>query len=73
MGDAMIAIVNIGPFDDVDAGGIREYEVRINSAVITRFRHKRSDGLAVCLYKASEAVRNKDYLKQMQYLLPAKP
>jgi hypothetical protein len=73
MGDTMIAIVNVGPFDDEDAGGIRDYEVRINSTVITTFQHKRSDGLAVCLEKASAAVRHDDYLKQVQYLLPSKP
>ena len=52
----MIAIVNVGPHDDPDPGGWRDYEVRINYDVICRFRHQRSDGLEMCLLKAAEAV-----------------
>jgi hypothetical protein len=37
--------------------GWRDYEVKINSSVICRFRHKREDGLAVCLQKAALAVK----------------
>ena len=55
----MIAIVNIGPQTD-DPGGVRNYEVRINHDLIATFQHKRSDGLAVCLAKASEAVASQD-------------
>ncbi len=53
----MIAIVNIGPFDD-DHAGVRDYEVRINSEVKGKFKHRRSDGLEVCLRKAADAVRD---------------
>jgi hypothetical protein len=53
----MIAIVNIGPYNDPDLGGWRDYEVRINHKLITTFRHKRSDGLAGCLAKAADAVQ----------------
>lgn len=52
----MIAIVNVGPHDDPDPTGWRNYEVRINREVIATFRHKREHGLARCLRLASEAV-----------------
>lgn len=50
----MIAIVNVGEIED--KRGVYEYEVRINTTVLTRFDHTRKDGLAVCLRLASEAV-----------------
>lgn len=53
----MIAIVNKGPHVPEDPMGWRDYEVRINQDLITRFKHRRGDGLAVCLLKASEAVK----------------
>jgi hypothetical protein len=52
----MIAIVNIGGGDESNPLGERTYEVRINSEVITTFKHKRSDGLGACLFAASKAV-----------------
>jgi len=52
----MIAIVNRGPMR-AGPNGWRNYEVKINASVICRFRHKREDGLAVCLEKAALAVR----------------
>jgi len=52
----MIAIVNMGPFDDPDPLGERTYEVRINSMVLASFRHRRGDGLARCLELAGKAV-----------------
>ena len=55
----MIAIVNIGPHDDPDPTGWRNYEVRINHEVIATFRHKREHGLARCLQTASGAVLKK--------------
>ena len=55
----MIAIVNIGPHDDPDPTGWRNYEVRINHEVIATFRHKRERGLARCLQAASDAVLEK--------------
>lgn len=51
----MIGIINVGKGDS-DIGGWRTYEVRINRDLICEFQHKRSDGLAVCLKKASLAV-----------------
>ena len=50
----MIAIVNVGEIED--KRGVYEYEVRINTTVLTRFDHTRKDGLAVCLRLAAEAV-----------------
>lgn len=52
----MINIVNVGPHDDPDPTGWRNYEVRINHEVITTFKHKREHGLARCLRDASNAV-----------------
>jgi len=54
----MIAIVNVGPHDS-DPMGVRTYEVRINSKVITTFEHKRSEGLAACLQSAAKAVETR--------------
>jgi len=51
----LIAIINMGDVDG-DPGGVRTYEIRINHEVIATFRHRRSDGLAVCLRQASDAV-----------------
>lgn len=56
----MIAIVNVGPVGKADAEGPHRYEVRINSRVITTFKHTRRDGLAWCLREASDAVARKD-------------
>lgn len=50
----MIAIVNVGEIED--KRGVYEYEVRINTTVLTRFDHTRKDGLAVCLRLAAKAV-----------------
>ena len=52
----MIAIVNVGPHDDPDPTGWRNYEVRSNHEVIARFKHKREHGLARCLRMAAAAV-----------------
>lgn len=35
---------------------MQEYEIRINSTVITRFKHRAEDGLSKCLQLASLAV-----------------
>ena len=51
----MISITNKGPFNDRDPEGWRDYEIKINNDIIATFRHIRSDGLFVCLEKASEA------------------
>lgn len=49
----MIAIVNVSTHED--NYGLNQYELRINSRVIAKFDHVRSEGLAVCLRKAAEA------------------
>lgn len=36
--------------------GIQEYVIKINNKEICKFKHKRSDGLGVCLIKAGFAV-----------------
>ena len=54
-----IIITNVGtPYghNAEDIEGRRNYEVRINCKLITSFEHTRSDGLAVCLFKAAKAV-----------------
>lgn len=56
----MIAIINKGPHTK-DLGGERNYEVRINDAVICTFKHKRFYGLAACLRAAAEAVDEKKW------------
>ena len=63
----MIAIVNKGPHTD-DKGGERNYTVQINNKVITTFKHKRKDGLAVCLEKAAEAVKKQDIQNMLDIL-----
>ena len=54
----MIAIVNVGPNDDLGPTGWRTYEVRINHEVVATFRHKREHGLARCLKVAANAVED---------------
>ena len=54
----MINIVNVGPHDDPDPTGWRNYEVRINREVIATFKHKRDHGLARCLRMAAAAVED---------------
>jgi hypothetical protein len=63
----MIAIVNIGAIDDENAKdpqGWRNYEVRINYKKICTFQHKRSNGLARCLFEAANAVNNKSVITE---------
>jgi hypothetical protein len=38
------------------------YEIKINDKFITSFKHKREEGLSVCLLRAAEAVEKKDLL-----------
>jgi hypothetical protein len=57
----MIAIINIGPYDDPNKLGVRTYEVRINEEVICTFQHRRADGLGRCLLEASKAVERKQW------------
>jgi hypothetical protein len=66
----MIAIVNIGPFDDIDPVGWRNYEVRINDTPFCTFRHKRSDGLGRCLLEAGRAVEKERWRRAAELLMP---
>jgi len=52
----MILIVNVS---ENYGKGIQVYEVRVNREVIAPFLHSYTDGLAVCLRKAAEAVEIK--------------
>ena len=51
--------IDIGETSDP---GVYEYEVKINDKFITSFKHKREEGLSICLSKAAEAVEKKDLL-----------
>ena len=53
----MITITNISP----DKQNPATYQVRINSEIITAFKHRRIDGLAECLRAAARAVDKKTY------------
>ena len=53
-----LAGLSIGPHDDPDPTGWRNYEVRINCEVIATFRHRRDHGLARCLRMAAAAVED---------------
>ena len=58
----MIAIINV---TDEKASYHKDYklslyEVRINKEMIALYFHKREDGLAICLEKAAQAVREKE-------------
>lgn len=52
----MILIRNLGANGDTDPGGWRTYELVVPGMKRLTFRHKRSDGLAVCLRKAATVV-----------------
>jgi hypothetical protein len=54
-----IVICNRGPVNETGRG-IRNYELVIQGKSICRFKHRREDGLAVCLEKAAKAVRKAD-------------
>ncbi len=60
MGGSMpIIISNMGSPNRIEGeypGGLRRYEVKINTELIATFDHCRRDGLAVCLRLAAEAV-----------------
>lgn len=50
-----VVITNVSEHDDAE--GVNSYVVRINhQPAIARFDHVRSEGLAVCLRKAADAV-----------------
>jgi hypothetical protein len=59
----MIAIVNVSKGQ---LAGVQDYEVRINSAVITTFKHRREDGLGQCLLEAAKAVERAKWSQAAQ-------
>jgi hypothetical protein len=69
----MIAIVNVGGGDESDPFGERTYEVRINREVITTFKHKRGDGLGICLLKASKAVERSKWMAVEEFMQAINP
>lgn len=64
----MIAIVKVDPFNQSPFGE-HEYEVRINSQLITKFKHERKDGLAACLMAAAKAVEKKERENEVQAMV----
>jgi hypothetical protein len=66
----MIAIVNVT--ERPAETGPHDYEVRINRQVITRFQHRREDGLAKCLRLAADAVdeaREKEFVRFVEAMV----
>lgn len=53
----MIAIVNTEPFE-INKRKEIFYELKINNKPLCRFKHKRSEGLIVCLEKAVEKLKS---------------
>jgi len=51
-----MAIIIQNVSQHVSMCGWHDYEIRINDVVKASFRHKREEGLTVCLRKAMEAV-----------------
>ena len=62
----MIAIVNIDKSQS--DYGEQEYEVRINEKIITRYKHKRENGLAKCLMEAAKAVEKAKWENAIRFL-----
>lgn len=62
----MIAIVNVS--ENPTPTGEHKYEVRINREVQAKFKHKREDGLSVCLIKAAKAIEQQKY-KRLQKIV----
>lgn len=59
----MISITNVSKVDlGLKPNAVCTYEIRIGNKFIARFRHRRGQGLAVCLRKASQAVELADSL-----------
>ena len=65
----MIQIVNVGPFDDPNVLGMRDYEVRINGRFIAKFQHIRANGLGQCLFAAARAVELEKWQSGIQSIL----
>ena len=58
----MIAIINMGPTEDGPEDE-RYYDLMINNEKITTFKHRRSKGLAICLFKAGMSVLSLEPVK----------
>ena len=57
----MISIVNVSTHNS--PLGWQDYELRINTKVIARFRHKREDGLTKCLELAAAAAERAKWMQ----------
>jgi len=64
----MIAIVNVSP-PGTHPGDFHTYELKINRRVITRFQHRRLDGLAQCLRAAADAVEESRAMEVQELML----
>lgn len=65
----MIVIINVSK--EPKLKGVHEYEVRINREVICKFKHKREEGLDVCLTRAAKAVEEIHW-KQLELFFDTK-
>ena len=61
----MITIANVSNCgkECKNIGGIHEYEIRINGRLITKFKHKRKDGLGKLFLEAAKAVELNNWLQ----------
>ena len=57
----MIAIVNVSTHNS--PLGWQDYELRINTKVISRFRHKPEDGFTKCLERAAAAAEKAKWME----------
>ncbi len=62
----MIAIVNTATFDGEDT----IYNLQINRDLLCTFKHRRDDGLAVCLERAAKAAKEYE-VKELKEILDA--
>lgn len=67
----MIAIVNIS--HPIDLVGENEYEVRIDSVVKAKFKHKISDGLVICMHQAAAAIEREKWMSAAKLLTGKRP
>lgn len=54
-----------------DAVGDHSYELRINEQPIVRFTHNREQGLAMCLWRAADAVMKRTHNTDLNVHLKA--
>lgn len=53
----MIQIINDGPVEGADEAGIHVYVILLNNQFVSKFVHKRADGLSKLLERASVVAR----------------